>query len=57
MIHPTLAAMKAYRAPMTREEFLNWEYLGSVPGEISAEEEETFPPEFRLDAKEPERAA
>jgi hypothetical protein len=43
----TLAAMAAYGAPLTREEFLNWEFMGEVPEVIDAETEQTFPREFR----------
>ena len=50
--HSTLAAMQAYGAPLTREEFLNWEFMGEVPEVIDAELEQTFPREFRSNYEE-----
>lgn len=45
---PLLAAMREYSAPITRDEYLAWHYLGSVPTEISPEEEAEFPERFQL---------
>jgi hypothetical protein len=44
----TLAAMRAAGAPLTREEFLIWNYLGDVPETIDAEAEAEFPEQFQL---------
>ena len=46
--NPLLSLMREYNAPMTREEFLNLKYMGSVPDEIPPEEEADFPPQFQL---------
>jgi RNA:NAD 2'-phosphotransferase (TPT1/KptA family) len=43
-----VALMREYKTPMTREEFLNLNYMGNVPDEISPEDEAEFPPEFQL---------
>ena len=45
---PSLALMREYGAPMTREEFLNLNYMGAVPDEIPPEDEAEFPPQFQL---------
>jgi hypothetical protein len=45
---PLLALMREYNSPMTREEFLNLKYMGSVPDEIPPEEEAEFPEQFKL---------
>lgn len=44
----SLALMRKYKAPMTREEFLALNYMGAVPDEIPPEDEADFPPQFRL---------
>lgn len=44
-----LAAMKRAGAPLTREEFLTWFYLGEVPDVIHPEDECEFPEQFQLD--------
>lgn len=46
--NPLLSLMREYNAPMTREEFLDLNYCGSVPNEISPEEEADFPSQFQL---------
>ena len=51
---PVLALMREYKVPMTREEFLNLNYMGNVPDEIPPEDEEDFPPQFRLNPEEEE---
>jgi hypothetical protein len=43
-----LAAMKRAGAPLTREEFLTWFYLGEVPDEIPFEDEVDFLEQFQL---------
>ena len=43
-----LALMREYNAPITREEFLNMNYMGSVPDEIPPEDEAEFPEQFKL---------
>jgi len=43
-----LASMKHYEAEMTRDEFLNFFYMGDVPQEIPAEDEYEFPEQFQL---------
>lgn len=43
----TLAAMKAAGAPLTRDEFLIWNYLGDVPETIDPEDECEFPEQFQ----------
>ena len=48
MIDPTLALMKAYKAPLTRENYLNWAFNGNPPSTLDAEEEMQLPPQFRL---------
>jgi hypothetical protein len=45
---PSLALMREYNTPMTREEFLNLNYMGSVPDEIPPEDEAEFPEQFKL---------
>jgi hypothetical protein len=42
-----LAAMKRAGAPLTRDEFLYWVYLGDVPETIHPEEEAEFPEQFQ----------
>jgi hypothetical protein len=44
-----LAAMKAAGAPLTRDEFLIWNYLGDVPETIDPEDECEFPEQFQLE--------
>jgi hypothetical protein len=47
----TLAAMRAAGIEETRENYLYWAFAGEPPeGEIDAELEETFPPQFRRSA-------
>lgn len=43
-----LAAMKHHNAPETRDEFLNFFYMGDVPEVIPAEDESEFPMQFQL---------
>jgi hypothetical protein len=45
---PLLAAMRKYKIPMTREEYLKLNYLGHVPDEIGPEEEADMPEQFQL---------
>jgi hypothetical protein len=40
--------MKRYGAPMTREAYLNWAFMGEPPAILSAEEEAELPPQFQL---------
>ena len=42
-----LGLMKLAKLPMTRETFLDVAYAGHPPKELSAEEEENLPPQFR----------
>jgi hypothetical protein len=42
-----LAAMKQAGAPLTRDEFLSWFYLGDVPNVIPPEDEAEFPEAFQ----------
>ncbi len=42
-----LAAMKQAGAPLTRDEFLNWFYMGDVPETIHPEDECEFPEAFQ----------
>lgn len=42
-----LAAMKRAGAPLTRDEFLNWYYLGDVPESIHPEDECELPEQFQ----------
>ena len=44
-----LAAMKRSGAPLTRDEFLSWFYMGDVPEMIHPEDEYEFPEQFQLD--------
>ena len=44
---PVLAAMKEVDAPLTRDEYLSWNYLGKVPDDIPENVDETFPVQFR----------
>ncbi len=48
----SLALMRKHNAPMTREEFLNLNYMGAVPAEIPPEDEADFPPQFQLNPDE-----
>jgi hypothetical protein len=45
-----LAAMKRAGAPLTRDEFLSWFYLGEVPDAIPPEDEAEFPEAFQREA-------
>ena len=52
----TLTVMALYRAPRTREAFLNFAYLGQPPDELMPEEEAALPPEFQCEGEaEPHR--
>jgi hypothetical protein len=44
------AAMKQAGAPLTRDEFLTWIYLGDVPETIHPEDEYEFPEQFQLES-------
>jgi len=44
---PVLAAMKRCGAPLTREDFLYWFFLGEVPETIDPEIEAEFPVQFQ----------
>ena len=39
--------MKRAGAPLTRDEFLNWFYMGDVPEVIHPEDEAEFPEQFQ----------
>jgi hypothetical protein len=41
--------MRRAGAPLNRDEFLTWFYLGDVPETIHPEDECEFPEEFQLD--------
>lgn len=43
-----LAAMKRARAPLTRDEFLTWFYIGEAPDVIPSEGEAEFTEQFQL---------
>lgn len=43
-----LAAMKRAGAPLNRDEFLRWFYLGDVPDVIPSDDEAEFPERFQL---------
>ena len=45
---PLLSFMRNHKIPMTRKEFLDLDYMGCVPDEISPEEEMEFPRQFQL---------
>ena len=45
-----LDLMKVAGVPLTREHYLNLSYLGRVPHELTPEQEDELPPQFR---KEP----
>jgi hypothetical protein len=45
---PTLAVMRHYGVPETREEFLRWYFEGDVPADIDPEIEAEFPEQFQL---------
>lgn len=50
-ITPTVAAMEAAGAEMTRENFLYWAFAGNPPdGELDAEIEAELPIQFRREA-------
>jgi hypothetical protein len=44
---PLLALMREYNSPITREEFLDLNYMGLVPDEIPPEDEMEFPRQFQ----------
>jgi len=43
----TIEYMRKEETPLTRENFLNLQYLGNPPDEIDPEVESTFPEQFR----------
>ena len=45
--YPMLAKMRRLGIPMTRESYLNCEYLDHPPAVLGAEEEALLPPPFR----------
>lgn len=47
MKYPILELMKEKGAPLTREEYLRWAFLGNPPVELDPEEEAMLPPQFR----------
>ena len=49
---PTEAALKYYRIPATRENFLNLAYLGKPPEELGAEEEAMLPKRYQNRSRE-----
>lgn len=48
MTNSVLALMKAYKAPLTRENYLNWAFNGNPPNTLDPEEEAQVPEQFRL---------
>lgn len=48
MSSPVVAAMKEFGAPMTREEYLRWNFLGKPPSKITPEMEEMIPEQFQI---------
>lgn len=47
--YPTLELMKKAGAPLTRDEYLRWAFVGNPPAELDGEEEAALPPEFQKD--------
>ena len=45
--NPVIEAMKKYKIPMTRENYLDLAYMGEPPEELSAEEELELPEQLR----------
>ena len=45
----TLALMKEFKMPMTRETYLELAFMGEAPDELSAEQEADLPEQFRKD--------
>ena len=51
----TLAYMKKNNVPLTRENYLDYAYLGNPPDQLTAEEEAELPEEFQMKpSEEPE---
>ena len=42
-----LELIKIAGVPLTREDYLNLSYLGKVPHELTPEQEDELPPQFR----------
>jgi hypothetical protein len=53
---PTLALLNEAGGPLTREDFLNFYFLGDVPDTIDPEIEAEFPEQFRLSTLEESEA-
>ena len=47
MVNHTLEYMKKNGVPLTRENYLDYAYLGNPPAQLSAEEEAELPEEFK----------
>jgi hypothetical protein len=52
MIDHTLEYMKKKGVPLTRENYLDYAYLGSRPEVLDAEEEYNLPEEFQINPPE-----
>ena len=46
--NPVIEAMKKYRIPLTRENYLELAYMGEPPKELTAEEELELPEQLRI---------
>lgn len=46
--NPVIEAMKKYKIPITRENYLDLAYMGEPPEELSAEEELELPEQLRI---------
>lgn len=47
MVNHTVEYMKKNGVPLTRENYLDYAYLGNPPSQLSAEEEAELPEEFK----------
>jgi hypothetical protein len=54
MINHTVEFMKKNGVPLTRENYLDYAYLGNPPPVLDAEEEAELPPEVQASEAEPE---
>ena len=52
MFSPTMKLMQRFGAAPTRENYLNFAYLGKPPAGDNPELEDTMPEQFRLPARE-----
>jgi hypothetical protein len=53
--YPLLELMQYLKIPLSREHYLNLEYMGKVPAQLSPEQEADLPPQFRQPASPPEK--